>query len=546
MLEQLRRTWDALDRRRQISLAALALVMVGGLTAVGMWAARPSWAVLYGELSPQAAQAVVESLQEQNVPYRLAAGGTTVQVPQERLYELRLQLAGAGLPAASAVGFELFDRTSFSTSDLQNSVNLQRALQGELERSIITLDEVASARVHLAMPEERLFSDRQEPVSASVVVGLGGRRLGTGRVAAITQLVAGAVPGLEPDAVTAVDTAGRVLSGGWDGSGGLQTMAQIEATRAWEDSLRSHLQSMLDSVLGAHQSVVRVQATLDFQTQQLTRETLEPPDGTGVVRREEITEEQYSDTSPGEVGGPAGLGGGAVRTSAGQGGSYDHKHESREYDYSRLHEQVSTPPGQLTRLTVAVVIDENLGTPVAQQVQQLVQTAAGIDTERGDCVTVEAMAIEAIKVAEEDAKLAEAAQAERDRERTIQRGVRYGTVVLVLAMVAAAMLMLSRRLGSLPAPREGNASGAGGEATPEARRSQPAPSPSNAGDEALEFAPTTVEGLRMAAGEGAAADPALAGRLSALGTESPDDFARQLRGWMNPAEAPDAAEDDRV
>ncbi len=538
MLEQLKQTWEAMDRRGQISLGALALIVVGGLVAVGTWATRPSWAVLYAELSPQDAQAVVERLKDQGVPYRLAAGGATVQVPQERLYELRLQLAADGLPTASTVGFELFDRTSFSTSDLQNNVNLQRALQGELERSITTLQEITTARVHLALPEERLFSERREPPSASVVVGLAGKRLDPGQVAAITQLVASAVPDLEPDAVTVVDTTGHVLSSAWDVSGGVQTMAQIEATRSYEESLRTHLQSMLDSVLGARRSVVRVQATLDFQSQELTRETLDPPDGTGVVRREETVHEQYSGRAPGEVGGPAGLGATGLRTTAGEGGSYEHTQESREYEYSRLHERITTPPGQLRRLTVAVAIDESLDEAVAEQVRGLVETAAGIDAARGDTVTVEPMAIEAIKVAEEEARLAEAAQARRDRQRTVQHVMRYASMVLTLAMVAAALLMISRRLGTASESRaehEGDVPGPGsaGESEGGLRAWEP-------GSDTAGSAP--ANGHESHDSEQAPeVEAALTRRLAELGTQSPEDFARQLRGWMRAGAPADGA-----
>lgn len=532
MLEQLKRSWDALDRSRQAMLAALALVMVGGLVAVGTWATRPSWAVLYSDLSPADAQAVVEQLQEQAVPYRLASGGTTVQVPRERLYELRIALAGEGLPASSPVGFELFDRTGLSTSDLQNNVNLQRALQGELERSITTLEEITSARVHLALPPERLFSEETEPPSASVVVGLGSARLRPAQVGAITQLVASAVPGLEPRAVTVVDTAGRVLSGGWDDSGGLLTMAQIEATRACEESLRAHLQSMLDSVLGAHKSVVRVQAALDFQSQETTRETLDPPDGQGALRREEITEEQYSGAAgAGEVGGPAGLTGAVGLAPGGERGSYEHRQQTREYEHARTQEHTTSPPGRLQRLTVAVVIDESLGSPVAGQVRQLITAAAGIDPERGDVVTVEAMQIDAIRVAEEEAKLAEADQARRDREQSWQRGARYGGLVLMLALVGAAMMMLSRQLRALqPAETSLDDSEPGAvEPAPAAVRTE-----TSALADTLEFAPMDVEALRATTGETESDDEQLVARLAELGAQSPEDFARRLRGWIRP------------
>lgn len=546
MLEQLRQTWQGLERRQQASLVALGALMLGGLIAVGLWAARPAWAVLYSELSPQHAQAVVEQLREQGVSYRLAQGGTAVLVPQERLYELRIQLAGEGLPAGSNAGFELFDHASFSTSDLQNNVNLQRALQGELERSICALEEIASARVHLALPEERLFSEHQEPPGASVVVRLANSRLGNPQVAAITQLVASAVPALQPDAVTVVDTLGRVLTGGPDGAGGLQTLAQLEATRAWEERVRACLQSMLDSVLGANRSVVRVQATLDFQSQQITREAFEPPDGEGVLRTEEITQEQYEGTGGAEVGGPAGLDGSAA-PSRGDGGSYEHRHEKREYDYARVHEQVANPPGRLQRLAIAVVIDEGLGDATVGQVRGLVEAAAGLEPERGDQVTVEMMAIEAVKVAEKEAELVEVAEAARTRAQSIGRALRCGSVIVMLAMIAGAMLMVSRRLG---AGRE--AHDAGEESSgPEAAAPRAPEEEAEGAEEELEFAPMSVRELRAQTGEtppaeqaGADARERLVDRLSDLGTRSPEDFARYLSGWLKEPAGSGRGDDD--
>lgn len=535
MLEQLKRSWEALDRRRQTTLVLSALVMVGGMIAVGTWATRPSWAVLYSDLSPADAQAVVEQLQEQGVPYRLAAGGTTVQVSQERLYELRIALAGEGLPASSPVGFELFDRTSLSTSDLQNNVNLQRALQGELERSITTLEEITSARVHLALPPERLFSEETQPPSASVVVGLRSGQLRTAQVSAIAQLVASAVPGLEPQAVTVVDTTGRVLSGGWDQSGGLLTMAQIEATRACEERLRAHLQSMLDSVLGAHKSVVRVQATLDFQSQELTRETLDPSDGPGVLRREETTEERYSGAAaPGEVGGAAGLTGSTGLASPGERGDYEHRRQTREYEHARAREHTMTPPGRLQRLTVAVVIDESLGSAAARQVEDLVATAAGIDPDRGDVVTVQTMKIEAIKVAEEEARLAAVDQAQRERARTWQRAVRYGVLLLTFAMAAAGMMLFVRQLRSLQVPSEGIAQSA---TYPAETAAAPAAARSEAAEDTLDFTPISADELRAATEESADDGEQLVARLTELGSQAPEDFARQLRGWIGPGSA---------
>ncbi len=522
MLSQIANLWAQLERRQQTTLLVLGFAIVAGLIGMAWWISKPLYAVLYAGLSAEDAAAVVEQLREQSISYRLKAGGGTVEVPQEKLYELRLELAGKGLPHTSVVGFELFDRASFSASDLENSVNLQRALQGELERSISTLDEVTSARVHLALPEERLFTEQQQQASAAVVVGLSGGRLTPLQVGAITQLVASAVPNLPPDAVTVVDTAGRILSGGWDEAGGFRTLAQFEARRAYEDRLRDHLQSMLDAVLGAHKSVVRVQAALDFQSEDLTKESVEPAAGEQMVTREEITEETYSGEAA-ETGGPAGIATALPTEISEGGGSYSHKHESREYDYSRNVEQIHKPPGRLQRLTVAAVIDEELGMSLVAKVSDLITAAAGIDPERGDQVTVETMKIDAIAVAEEAAKAAEQHAASRASERSMRRALHYGSFLLMAAMVAATLYLFLRRLAALPQPAPAPAAVA--ERAEPGEETEPAEQAA-AAEQTTEFPPAP------ASQEEAPAE--LVSELSTIGADAPDVFARQLRGWIGP------------
>ncbi len=528
MFDQIANFWTRLAPGQRMSVVALTVVLIGGLAAMGYWVSRPSFTVLYSGLSPEDASSVVEQLREKGIPFQLTSGGSTVQVPYEKLYELRLQLASNGLPNSSVVGFELFDRASFSTSDLQNNVNYQRALQGELERTIITMNEVITARVHLALPEERLFTREQQEATASVVLSLNAGQLGPSQVSAVTQLVASAVPNLDVRAVTVVDTSGRVLSGGWDEAGGLQTLAQLQARRAYEDRLREHLQSMLDAVLGRHMSVVRVQADLDFESQELSRETLESPGGDPMVTHEETTEESYSG-SGGETSGPAGIASTGARAAAQTGGSYEHKRESREYEYSRNVEQVRRPPGQLKRLTVAVVIDDTLEASADTKVREIVAAAAGISPERGDQVTVESMAIDALKLAEEEDKLAAAAQAERNKSNSLRTTLRYGSFLVMAAMVAAAMFMLSRRLTALPASQPEQSVGASAslpQSDAVGSSAQPAAD--------VEIPPISVEQLQNPPSAGASQP--LAEELSSMGSETPEDFARQLRTWMAPQE----------
>lgn len=513
MFDQLSSFWSRLEGGQRVSLVALLVVVLGGLVAMGWWVSRPSYAVLYSGLSPEDAASVVEQIREKSIPYRLTSGGSTVEVPYEKLYDLRLQLAGRGLPNSSVVGFELFDRASFSASDLQNNINYQRALQGELERTISTMEEVATARVHLALPEERLFTDEQQQATASVVLSLKSGQVSPSQVAAIAQLVASAVPNLDPKGVTVVDTSGRVLSGGSDDAGGLQTLAQLQAQRAYEDGLAEHLQSMLDTVLGRHRSVVRVQAELDFQSQQLSRESVESPLADRMVTREEITEESYSGQG-GETGGPAGLTSSGARTAAASGGQYSHKRESREYDYARNVEQTNKPPGQLQRLTVAVAMDDQLEPSAEAKVRDLVVAAAGINPERGDQVTVESMTIEALKLAEEQEKLASTAEAAVARSHTMRSVLRYGSFLALAAVVVAALMMLSRRLSALPMPE------------------RPTEAPAVTGSADLEIPPMDAERLRRSVE--VEHERELATELSSLGVETPDSFARHLRGWISP------------
>jgi len=270
---------------------------------------------------------------------------------------------------------------------------------------------------------------------------------------------------------------------------------------------------MLDAVVGAHKSVVRVQTELDFQSQELTKESLETPGPTPLVTREEITDEKYTGGAV-ETGGAAGILATSPREFPEGGGLYTHKHESREYEHSRNVEQIHKPPGRLERLTVAVVIDEELGIPLAAQVTDLIKAAAGIDPERGDQVTVDTMKIDALKVAEEEAKLAETQQAAHARERTMRRALHYGSFLVLAAMVAAAMYMFRSRVAAVL------------ELIPTIRATTEPTEQPGAAEVTMEMPP-------VAAGQ-PGGDEELISELSNIGASAPDVFAEQLQGWIGP------------
>ncbi|MCD6351863.1 MAG: flagellar M-ring protein FliF, partial [Armatimonadetes bacterium] len=362
-MQQISRIWDSMTPAQQRRLVILLGVIAVTTAALVSWSLRPSWALLYSDLSSQDAAAVADYLREQRVPYRLAQQGTAIEVPEDRVYELRLKTASKGLLGSSTVGLELFDRSTLPGTDFANRVNLQRALQGELARTIGAMKEVASARVHLVLPQKNLFGE-ETPARASVLVNLRGAKgaLSHEQVAGIQTLVAQAVEGLSPEKVTVVDEHGRILGG--QGGDSVLTAAQYESKVRYERLLRERLQSMMDAFVGPYKSVVQVEADVNSESQQVSQEQVQPiGGGQGALRRESVVKEDYSGGAT-STGGPAGassnLFGATAGTRPGGGGTYSHSEQTREYEFSRTTTKTIKPPGSIRRVSVAVLVDESV------------------------------------------------------------------------------------------------------------------------------------------------------------------------------------------
>jgi flagellar M-ring protein FliF len=336
---------------RKVSLVQRALLIAIVLTFIVIgallinWARKPDMRMLYQQLSPEEASKITEKIGEKGIVYELRNGGTTIYVPKEKVYQLRLDMAREGLPTGRQGGYRIFDNEKIGVSPFVQSVNLKRALQEELAKSIQMIDGVVHARVHMVTPEQTLFTSEAGKTTASVILQLKpGYRLSDLNIAAITNLVSGSVEGLTSENVTVIDSQGRLLSSRSD-----QTMASgagtVQAYRERvEQSLADKVEEMLTTVLGPGRAVVRVYAVIDMNSVNTVTEKLEPK---GVARKEEIT--SGSETEPATVS--------EAGQAAAQGGIKKDETIITEYEVGKTVKQEVILPGQIKSLSVAAFVD---------------------------------------------------------------------------------------------------------------------------------------------------------------------------------------------
>jgi len=329
-------------QRALLIAVVLTLAIVG--TLVVRWARQPDMTVLYREISPEEASKMTEKIAEKGIAYELREGGTSIYVPKEKVYQLRLDMARDGLPVGQQGGYKIFDSEKIGISPFVQSVNLKRALQDELAKSIQMIDGVVYARVHLVSGEQKLFSTGEEQTSASVVLKLrAGYRLSGLNIAAITHLVAGSVEGLKPGSVTVVDSEGNLLSGESDqklahGAGTVQDYKERV-----EENLSKKVEDMLNAVLGPGRAAVQVSAVIDMNSVSTVKESYEPK---GVKTKEEITS-----------GSESGLGTTAAAGQTSPGSTKKDESIITEYEVGKTVKQEVVLPGKVTSVKVAAFVD---------------------------------------------------------------------------------------------------------------------------------------------------------------------------------------------
>jgi flagellar M-ring protein FliF len=409
-MEQLKRILASLSPRQKTAIVFMALLAGAGIYWFAHYKKEAGFKPLYTGLAAEDAAAVVTKLKESGTEYRVSDKGDVVLAPEAKLAELRLDMAAAGLPKTGRIGFEIFDKNTLGSTEFVEHVNFQRALEGELERSVASLAEVETARVHITFPKDSVFLDSREPAKASVLVKLkAGLKLSPRNVAAVTHLVASAVEGLTPDGVSVLDMQGNLLSQPRRSPDEQESEEALDYRQKVERDLAQKVAATLDPLLGHERYRANVSAETEITSGEQEEETLDP--ARSVMLTSQKTEELVN--APGSAGVP-GTASNLPRPSyrsAGSSNSTQRRTENITYQSSRVVKKTKLPRGGLKRLSVAVLLDQGVRwmgegpgaqrvltppTPETMQtVKTLVSTVVGLSPERGDQITVETLPFEA-------------------------------------------------------------------------------------------------------------------------------------------------------
>lgn len=450
MLEGLRERWEAIGRTRQLVVIIITAALFVSLLLILVTPREAEYVTLYRNLDPSQAAPLVQTLRERGVDYRLEDFGTTIQVPATAVDELRIELAGQGMPFAQGLGFELFDEDQLGITDFERQVKLQRAMQEELRRTITSLDAITQARVHLAIPEPRVFLREQGSPSAAITLTLNPFvPIKEAQVRGIVFLVASSIENMKPENIVIIDTQGNILHDALSDSDSIidiadSTLKQLEVKRAFEMELERRVQHMLQRVFGPGKALALITAEMDFDAREMTVITF---DEQGVPRSTQLIEEEFEGTGPvmGEVG-EANYPG-YVGLIPGGDSSYERREEIINYEISESSERVIAAPGKLLSVHTSVVVDagDNQVTPEEiEQVNQLIASAIGFDAQRGDQINVQGMRFDTSYDDEMRAALADL-EARQRQEEMFQMAV-LGAAALFAFVLIIIVLRRRRRM----------------------------------------------------------------------------------------------------
>ena len=411
-MDQLKQLIAKLSWSQRIWVVVGALVAVAGLTALSRWNQERDFKPLFSDLAAEDAGALVAKIKESGIEYRLADNGSTILVPSASVAEARLAMAAAGLPKSGRIGFELFDKANFGASDFTEQVNYHRAVEGELERSVMAVREVAEARVHITWAKESLYAESRQPAKASVLVKLRpGSHLSAQNVTAICQLTASAVPELSVDQVSLVDTSGTLLNRPRRNTPGDDASeAVLEYRKSVERDLQNKIAATLEPLLGIEHFRAGVSVDVDITSADQSEEIYDPQKSAVLT----ASKTEDGPALPADSGVPGTASNLPRPTSTPVTGSsnYARKTENSSFQTSRLVKHTKMPQGEIKKISLAVLVDHNLrwegpkriveppSPEKLKVIQSLVNAATGLNMERGDQVVVEAFPFESTLTAE--------------------------------------------------------------------------------------------------------------------------------------------------
>lgn len=443
MLERVREWWQTSDRQTRLIAISSAVGLVIVMIVLSFWATQPEWDVLYTGLSPSDSGAIVARLKQAKVPYRVSAGGSTIEVPSQHRDEMLLSLAAEGLPNQGTLGYSRLEKLGFGTTQTVEKETTRIAHEEALQNTISRLHPVAGARVHITPAIDSPFVGEKKPAKASVMVDLKpGQQLTREQIASIVFLVSRSVAGLSPENVSVVDEYANLL---WDGSQASDMAPgvasnKLELERAYAEAIQRDLQKQLDAVLGPGKSRLTVTTELDLDREEVNQKQIVPSsDGQGTPISETRTEETVRGAAPRGVGGTA-----SVPTypasPAGSPGEYKHSSTITNYEVGQSTIRRVKTPGRVVRMSVAAMIDASVPQEQVEKVRTFLEGA--VDAEANDPNRRFRVIVESILFDNTLAKEAEAARKQFQSRQLIDTTLRY----LPLAMLLIVLLLLAKAL----------------------------------------------------------------------------------------------------
>jgi flagellar M-ring protein FliF len=517
-LSRIKSVLSTITLGQKVVIGLLALGLILGGFFFFRWVTAPTYAPLFSNLAASDASAIVDELNSEGVAYQLTDGGATIMVPNSQVYNLRLTMSGKGLPAGQDTGYSLLDQQGITTSEFQQQVTYQRAVEGELEKTLEAIKGVNTAVVHIAMPKDQVFTDDQGKPTASVLLDLApGTQLAGQQVQAVTNLVSSSIQGMSPNDVTVADSNGDVLSAAGSGltAAAGDTRTELEQTRG--DELAAKAQALLNQILGPGHAMVSVQASLDLSQKNSTSEIYQYNNGTPPYSQS-TSKENYSGTGS-AVGGVLGNPSNGTAGSSGGNSTYSKESSTSNNSVNKTTVNEQAAPGDIKRLTVSVVMDGTVaGNVNQQQIQSLVGNAVGLDQARGDAITVATMPFSNAAAKQAAAELTAARKAAQQAQ--MWSLIKTGGIGLGILLVVLLVWLRSRRRGGVEEEYE----------------------PLELSDDMLEeldrlrvhSTREVIDPIDREALEAEAAErQKVRGEISAMVSERPDEVAAMLRGWLS-------------